>query len=109
MAGLGTVNALQASGATATASKFSKYVHDHSQWIIEKPIRIVVIVVVSLVIRALVNRAITKAVRPVEVGAVPRILRPFKDRMENSTFLETTGIVSERRNQRAATIGSVLR
>jgi small conductance mechanosensitive channel len=109
MAGLGTVNALQASGTVATASKFSRYVHDHSQWIIEKPIRILVIIVVAFLIRALLHRAITKAVRPVEVGAVPRILRPFKDRMENSAILEATGIVSARRNQRAATIGSVLK
>ena len=86
-----------------------KYVHDHSKWIIEIPVRIVVIVVVALLLRALVHRVINRIVRPVHVGAVPRILRPFKERIENSAWLESAGLMSERREQRAATIGSVLK
>ncbi|HEY2167535.1 MAG TPA: mechanosensitive ion channel domain-containing protein [Jatrophihabitantaceae bacterium] len=86
-----------------------RYVHDHSRWIIEIPIRIVVIILVSLLLRALLHRTINRIVRPVHVGAVPRILRPFKERIEASSLLESSGLVSERRQQRAATIGSVLK
>jgi small-conductance mechanosensitive channel len=85
-----------------------KYVQDHSKWIIEIPVRIVVIVVVALIIRAILHRMIRRIVRPVHVGEVPRILRPFKERVENSGLLESTGLMSERRAQRAATIGSVM-
>ena len=42
-------------------------------------------------------------------GEVPRILRPFKERVEHSQFLESTGLLSQRRAQRAATLGSVLK
>jgi small conductance mechanosensitive channel len=86
-----------------------KYVEDHSKWIIEIPIRILVIIVVALILRALLHRMINRIVRPVHIGQVPRILRPFTDRAVNSAFLESTGLLSERRAQRAATIGSVLR
>jgi len=90
-------------------SGLPKFVEDHQDWIIEIPVRIVIIIVVALFVRALVRRAIDRAVRPVRSGEVPRILRPFKERIENSSFLESTGLLSERRSQRAATIGSVLK
>ena len=77
--------------------------------LIEIPIRIVSIIVVSLIMRAILHRMINRVVRPVHVGDVPRILRPFKERVEGSGLLESTGLLSERRSQRAATIGSVLK
>ncbi|MGH8959882.1 MAG: mechanosensitive ion channel family protein [Jatrophihabitantaceae bacterium] len=95
--------------STRHLAELPEYVREHSRWIIEIPIRILVIIVVALIVRALLHRAITRMVRPVHVGDVPRILRPFKERAENSALLASTGLLSERRNQRAATIGSVLR
>jgi len=86
-----------------------KYLHEHSRVLIEIPIRIVVIILVALIFRAILVRMINRAVRPIRVGEVPRILRPFKERVENSALLESTGLLSERRDQRAATIGSVLK
>ena len=47
--------------------------------------------------------------RPVADGGVPRILRPFSERVHNSAFFESTGLLSERRAQRAQTIGSVIK
>jgi small conductance mechanosensitive channel len=76
--------------------------------LIETPIRIVVIILVALIIRAVLKRTIDRAVRPVR-GETPRLLRPFKERLEGSSFLESAGLVSERRSQRAATLGSVLK
>ncbi|MFN2517560.1 MAG: mechanosensitive ion channel family protein [Jatrophihabitantaceae bacterium] len=86
-----------------------KYFHEHSRVLIEIPIRIAVIILVALIFRAILNRMINRAVRPIRVGEVPRILRPFKERVQNSALLESTGLLSERREQRAATIGSVLK
>lgn len=92
----------------ARAVALPKFWHDHSKVLIETPIRIVVIIVVALVMRSVLRRLIDRAVRPVR-GETPRILRPFKEKIENSTFLENAGLLSERRSQRAATLGSVLK
>jgi moderate conductance mechanosensitive channel len=86
-----------------------KYVHEHSRVLIQVPIRIVAIIVVALIIRAILHRMINRAVRPLRTGDMPRILRPFKERVGTSALLESTGLLSERRSQRAATIGSVLK
>lgn len=77
--------------------------------LIEIPLRILAIIVVALLFRAILIRMINRSVRPLRVGEVPRILRPFKERVENSALFESTGLLSERREQRAATIASVLR
>ena len=81
---------------------------DHKKVLIEIPIRVLAIIVVALIFRAILRRMIDRAVRPVR-GEVPRILRPFKEKLENSSFLESSGLMSERRAQRAATLGSVLK
>jgi small conductance mechanosensitive channel len=91
------------------AVKLPHYVHQHSHWIIEVPVRIIVIIVVAVILRAFLHRVINRLVEPVRSGGVPRILRPFRERAENSALWEATGLASERRAQRAATIGSVLR
>jgi moderate conductance mechanosensitive channel len=93
---------------SSTYAALPKFWHEHSKVLIEIPIRIVVIIVVALVIRAVLRRMIDRAVHPVR-GQTPRILRPFKERLEGSAFLESAGLVSERRSQRAATLGSVLK
>jgi small-conductance mechanosensitive channel len=85
-----------------------KFWEDHKKVLIEIPIRVVAIIVIALILRAILHRMIGRAVRPVR-GEVPRILRPFKEKLENSSFLESAGFLSERRAQRAATLGSVLK
>jgi small-conductance mechanosensitive channel len=85
-----------------------KLIDDHYKVAVETPIRIVSIIVVALVIRFVLHRLITRAVRPATRGEVPRILRPLKERAHGAAFLESSGLLSERRAQRAATIGSVL-
>jgi moderate conductance mechanosensitive channel len=90
-------------------SGLPQFIEDHKVALIEIPIRIAIIIVVALVARSLLHRAVDRLVRPVRGGGVPRILRPFKERIENSSFIESTGLLSERRAQRAATIGSVIK
>jgi len=94
--------------ATASELLAKNYWQRHSAALIETPIRIAIIIVVSLIVRAVLRRMIDRAVRPVG-GHVPRILRPFRERLEGSAFLESAGLVSQRRAQRAATLGSVLK
>jgi small conductance mechanosensitive channel len=89
-------------------SKSENFWERHSTALIETPIRIAAIIIVSLIVRAILRRMIDRAVRPMH-GRTPRILRPFRERLEGSGFLESAGLVSERRAQRAATLGSVLK
>jgi small conductance mechanosensitive channel len=90
-------------------AELPQFVQDHSKWIIEIPIRIVAIIVVALIVRAVLHAMIDRLVRPVRANEVPRLLRPFRERVSNMSFLESTGLLSQRRAQRAATIGSVLK
>jgi small-conductance mechanosensitive channel len=83
------------------------YVHEHSKVLFETPVRVLLIIVVALVLRAILHRMIDRLVRPVEVGKVPKILSPFRER--GSSLLASAGLLSERRVQRAATIASVLK
>jgi len=69
------------------------------------PLRIALIVVGAMVIRALTHRAISKITYSAVDGAVPWVLKPLKDRMPTLA----AGLLSERRRQRAESIGSLLR
>jgi small conductance mechanosensitive channel len=72
------------------------------------PARIVLILVLALVLRLLLNRAIGRLVSSAADGTVPVVLRPLHDRTKRH-LLEVSPLSSERRRQRAETIGSVLR
>ncbi|MCA1710728.1 MAG: mechanosensitive ion channel family protein [Actinobacteria bacterium] len=72
------------------------------------PARILLIVVLGVVLRALLHRAIRKLVSGAADGSVPVVLRPLHDRTK-ARLLEVSPLTSERRRQRAETIGSVLR
>jgi small conductance mechanosensitive channel len=86
-----------------------KLIDQHYKVIVEIPIRILLIVLVALIIRFVLHRLINRAVRPATRGEMPRILRPLKERAHAAALLESSGLLSERRKQRAATIGSVLK
>jgi small conductance mechanosensitive channel len=91
------------------AEQSASYVEEHSKWLIEIPVRIAIIIALSWLLHIVLNRLIDRMVKPKEPGSTPRILRPFKERAENSRLLRDSGLISERRAQRAATIGSVLK
>jgi small conductance mechanosensitive channel len=69
-------------------------------------LRVLVIVVVALVVRALFHRAINRLVRGAVDGRVPGALHGLRDRVG---ALDSTILSSERRRQRTETLGSVLR
>ncbi|MEN3361767.1 MAG: moderate conductance mechanosensitive channel [Mycobacteriales bacterium] len=73
------------------------------------PLRILLIIVLALVIRALVGRAISRLTRSSSESDLPLMLRPLGERAVVQGFLSNAGLISERRRLRAETIGSVLR
>ncbi|SER67279.1 mechanosensitive ion channel family protein [Actinokineospora terrae] len=72
-------------------------------WLVAKPLKILLIFVVAFVIRLLVRRLIDRLTSG--EGKTPALLRPLKERAPQALG----ALVSERRQQRAKTIGSVLK
>jgi moderate conductance mechanosensitive channel len=87
-----------------------EYVRDHSDLFLAQLLQIVLIVVLALVIRLLLHRAIDRLTKPTKLGKVPRILSPLKEKAISAGARFEGGLLqSERRRQRADTIGSVLK
>jgi small-conductance mechanosensitive channel len=78
----------------------------NAEILIAKPAKIVLIVVLAAVVRALLHRGIRRLTDRTSTGAVPTILRPLRNRVPQSDVL---GQLTERRTQRSEAIGSVLR
>jgi small conductance mechanosensitive channel len=77
---------------------------------IDAGLRVLLIVVLAVTIRALAHRLIRKVSRGVGQGRTPSVLRPLRDRAVNGMRQNANGAaLVERRRQRAATIGSLLR
>jgi small-conductance mechanosensitive channel len=91
----------------AHAIGWSRLVRDHANVIVERPLRILLILILALVLRWLAHRGIDRLTKATGQGQVPRILTPLRERVDSR--LESVGLISQRRAQRAATIGSVLK
>ncbi|WP_409329555.1 mechanosensitive ion channel family protein [Trujillonella humicola] len=76
--------------------------------LIARPARILLVVLLAALVRALLHRGIRRLTARTATGAVPTILRPWRNRARaaDPDGLET---IAERRTQRAEAIGSVLR
>ncbi|MEV4317796.1 mechanosensitive ion channel family protein [Actinocrispum sp. NPDC049592] len=74
-------------------------------WLANAPLRILIILVIAFLVRYVARRTIDRLARGASNGKTPRILRPLKERAPQSYGL----LVSERRQQRAQTIGSVMK
>ncbi|MFW0785688.1 mechanosensitive ion channel family protein [Gordonia sp. CPCC 206044] len=87
-----------------------EWTETNREWMIENPIRIVLYVVVALVLRFVLHRAIDRATRRPATGESssrkPALLRHLRERAPSAT---RSAAVAERRAQRARTIGSVLK
>jgi moderate conductance mechanosensitive channel len=71
-------------------------------WLLAKPLHIAGILIVAIVARLLLHRVIKRLTT--NKGRIPAMLRPLRERAPQSL----ASLVSERRSQRAKTIGSVL-
>jgi len=81
---------------------------ESSYMVLVKPARIIVIILLAMIARALFHRTINRLVRTTAHGAMPTILRPLKERLPTA-LQDATAVFPERRRQRAEAIGSVLR
>jgi small-conductance mechanosensitive channel len=84
----------------------STWFADSSYYILVKPLRIVLILLVALLVRYLLHKAINRLVRTTSMAQVPTILRPLRERAPRPG---PPLPYRERRRQRAEAIGSVLR
>jgi moderate conductance mechanosensitive channel len=98
-----------AAGAGREPAALRGFWHEHAGVLIAKPLQLLAIVLVALLVRMLAHRWINRLSTASVAGRVPAILSPLTERAGGLQFWESTGLVSERRKQRADTIASVLR
>jgi moderate conductance mechanosensitive channel len=80
-----------------------------SYWLILKPLRILAIILVALLIRWLLHRAIKRLTRTTSRAAMPALLKPLREKSAPAVEDGQGQFIPERRRQRAEAIGSVLR
>ncbi|HEV2087347.1 MAG TPA: mechanosensitive ion channel family protein [Cryptosporangiaceae bacterium] len=88
----------------------SRWTSVAAEWLLARPVLIVLFLLAAFVVRYLLHKLINRVTRIRGNGLdgkVPTILRPFSERA--SAALQATGLISERRQQRAGALGSVLR
>jgi small conductance mechanosensitive channel len=85
----------------------SPWFADSSYYILVKPLRILLILLVALLVRHLMHKTISRLVRTTHRAQVPAILRPLRERIPRPD--SESLVYPERRRQRAEAIGSVLR
>ncbi|MCM0675121.1 mechanosensitive ion channel family protein [Micromonospora phytophila] len=86
----------------------STWFAEGSYWILLKPLRVILILVLAVAARWLVHRTISRLVRTTTDADVPTMLRPLRERIPTAAA-EPGEFIPERRRQRAEAIGSVLR
>ncbi|MFN2539977.1 MAG: mechanosensitive ion channel family protein [Mycobacteriales bacterium] len=84
----------------------SQWFDDHGSGLASGAIRVLVILLLALLARALMHRAINRLVRSAVDGRLPGALHGLRDKARS---LDSTVLLSERRRQRTETLGSVLR
>ncbi|WP_222853871.1 mechanosensitive ion channel family protein [Fodinicola acaciae] len=77
-----------------------------SEYFVATPLKILLIVILAVIVHWVVRRLIRRMVRTSSEGKLPVILRPLSEHIPAA--LAAAGLASERRRQRAETIGSVL-
>lgn len=75
-----------------------------ADWLVAKPLHILLILLVAVLVKTLAKRLIDRLTRG-NGGKTPTLLRPLRERAPQALG----ALVSERRQQRAKTIGSVLK
>jgi small-conductance mechanosensitive channel len=85
----------------------NRWLASTSYWFGVKPLSILLIVVIAMISRFLLHRAIDRLVRTTSAGSMPTVLRPLKERLPGSSA-PGVALFPERRRQRAEAIGSAL-
>lgn len=76
-----------------------------ADWLIAKPFKITVILVIAFLVRYVIRKLIDKLTKAPSDGKLPTLLRPLRNKANNKLNVD----VIERNRQRAETIGSVLK
>lgn len=84
----------------------NQWLANSSYVIIVKPLRIICIILVAMLVRWLLHRAIRRLTMSTSRANMPALLKPLKERAK---VAEEGQFIPERRRQRAEAIGSVLR
>jgi len=84
----------------------NQFLANGSYVIIVKPLRIIGIILLAMLIRFLLHRAIKRLTNTTTRASMPALLRPLKEKQATA---EEGQFIPERRRQRAEAIGSVLR
>jgi small conductance mechanosensitive channel len=84
----------------------NQWLANSSYVIIVKPLRIAAIILVAMLVRWLLHRAIKRLTATSSRAAMPALLKPLRDRAKEAAAGQ---FIPERRRQRAEAIGSVLR
>lgn len=90
---------------TNKAAEAVSFVDKYGPQILAGAIKIVVILIAAFVIRALLRKVIDRITTPGKEGKKPGLLKPLRERAPQALG----NLISERREQRAKTIGSVLK
>ncbi|GAA0491867.1 mechanosensitive ion channel protein MscS [Paractinoplanes deccanensis] len=85
----------------------NQWLANSSYVIIVKPLRIIGIILVAMLIRWLLHRAIDRLTHTTSRASMPALLKPLKEKAAQTA--EEGQFIPERRRQRAEAIGSVLR
>jgi small-conductance mechanosensitive channel len=85
----------------------SKWLAQSSYVLVVKPLRVVVIILLAMLIRWLLHRAIKRLATTSSRAAMPALLKPLREKVAAPAV--SGEFIPERRRQRADAIGSVLR
>jgi small-conductance mechanosensitive channel len=83
----------------------SHWLAQSADWLIAKPLTILLIIIIAVIIRALARRLIDRLAKVNGGSKIPALLRPLRERAPQALG----SLLSERRAQRAKTIGSVFK
>lgn len=83
----------------------NEWIAASADWLVAKPLKIILILVIAFLIRYLIKKLIDKLTKAPSDGKQPALLRPLRNRANGPLSVETI----ERSRQRAETIGSVLK
>lgn len=92
-------------GVSRRAIDLHRWLSDHGPGLAQHLGRVLLVLVLALVLRAVVHRGINHLIRTAVTGGP---LSPLKERAKGTMF-DASPLLSERRRQRTETLGSVLR
>jgi moderate conductance mechanosensitive channel len=103
----GTVSGTEA--CPSLVSRLRDAVNENFTTVVFEALRILLIILVALLLRWILRRAINRFAKGSQNGDLPLLLRPLGERLDVHGFLTNAGLLSERRRQRAETVASIMR